>query len=93
MSWFGTIRQQAITWINDDPSTLMQKKYITPIKCVNSRIKKALFSGSNWQMSGPLFTEKMQSYGYKNPHHKPKTVWRPSQVYNRNPCTDKTVSS
>ena len=33
------------------------------------------------------------SYGYKNPHYKTKIVWRPSQVYDGNPCTNKTVSS
>ena len=31
--------------------------------------------------------------GYRDPHYKPKTVWRPSQVYNGNPYTDKTASS
>ena len=31
---------------------------------------------------GPLFTEKMPSYRYRNPHYKPETVVRPSQVYN-----------
>ena len=35
--------------------------------------------------SGPLFTKKTPSYGYRDPHYKPKTVWRPSQVYNGNP--------
>ena len=35
--------------------------------------------------SGPLFTKKTPSYGYGNPHYKPKTVWRPSRVYNGNP--------
>ena len=33
----------------------------------------------------PLFTKKTPSYGYRDPHYKPKTVWRPSQVYNGNP--------
>ena len=27
---------------------------------------------------GPLFTKKTPSYGYRDPHYKPKTVWRPS---------------
>ena len=36
---------------------------------------------------------KTPSYGYRDPHDKPKKVWRPSQVYNGNPYTDKTVSS
>ena len=40
---------------------------------------------------GPLFTIKTPSYGYKNPHYKPKTFWWPSQVYNRNPYANKTV--
>ena len=44
-----------------------------------------------WQSSGPLFTKKTPSYGYRDPHDKP--VWRPSQVYNGNPYTDKTASS
>ena len=43
--------------------------------------------------SGPLFTKKTLSYGYRDPHYKPKTVVRPSQVYNGNPYTDKTASS
>ena len=43
--------------------------------------------------TGPLFTKKTPSYGYRDPHDKPKTVWRPSQVYNGNPYTDKTASS
>ena len=42
---------------------------------------------------GPLFTKKTPSYGYRDPHYIPKTVWRPSQVYNGNPYTDKTASS
>ena len=42
---------------------------------------------------GPLFTKKTPSYGYRDPHDKPQTVWRPSQVYNGNPYTDKTASS
>ena len=32
------------------------------------------------------------SYVFKNFHYKPKTVWRPSQVYNGNPHTNTTVS-
>ena len=42
---------------------------------------------------GPLFTKKMLPSEYRDPHYKPKTVWRPSQVYNGNPYTDKTASS
>ena len=38
--------------------------------------------------SQPLVTEKTPSYRYKNPHYKPKTVWRPSKVYNGNPHDD-----
>ena len=36
--------------------------------------------------TGPLFTKKTPSYVYRDPHDKPKTVWRPSQVYNGNPA-------
>ena len=43
--------------------------------------------------TGPLFTKKTPSYGYRNPHYKPKTVWRQSQVYNGNSYTDQTASS
>ena len=43
--------------------------------------------------TGPLFIKKTPSYGYRNPHYKPKTVVRLSQVYNGNPYTDKTASS
>ena len=42
---------------------------------------------------GPLFTKNSPSYGYRDPHYKPETVWRPSQVYNGNTYTDKTASS
>ena len=35
-------------------------------------------------LSGPLFT-KTPSYGYRDYNYKPKTVWRPAQVYNGNP--------
>ena len=41
---------------------------------------------------GPLFTKKTPSYGYRDPHDKPKTVWRPSQVYNGNTYTDTTIA-
>ena len=44
-------------------------------------------------IAGPPVTKKTPSYGYRDPHYKPKTVWRPSQVYNGNPYTDKTASS
>ena len=50
----------------------------------------------NWVIlwePGPLFTKMTSSYGYRYPHDKPQTVWRPSQVYNGNPYTDKTASS
>ena len=47
----------------------------------------------NLRNPGPLFTKKTPSYGYRDPHYKSKTVWWPSQVYNRNPYTDKTASS
>ena len=44
--------------------------------------------------AGPLFTKKTPSADvYRDPHDKPKTVWRPSQVYNGNPYTDETGSS
>ena len=39
----------------------------------------------------PLYSKKTSSYGYRNPHYKPKTVWRPSQVYNGNPYTKMTM--
>ena len=41
--------------------------------------------------TGPLFTKKTPSYRYRDPHYKPKTVWRPSRVYNGNPYTDKMI--
>ena len=47
----------------------------------------------NWGISGPLFTKKTPCYQYRDPHYKPKTVWRPSQIYNGNSYTRKTVSS
>ena len=42
--------------------------------------------------TGPLFTEKTPYYGYRNSHYKTKTVWRPSQIYYKDPYTNKTVS-
>ena len=45
------------------------------------------------KLPGHLFTKKTPSYGYRNPHYKPKTVWRPSQVYNGNPYSNKTAFS
>ena len=43
--------------------------------------------------TGPLFTKKTPSYGYRDHHSKPMTVWRQSKVYNGNPYADKTASS
>ena len=40
-----------------------------------------------------LRKRRLKDIGYRNPHDKPKTVWRPSQDYNGNPYTDKTASS
>ena len=42
---------------------------------------------------GHLLTKKTSPYGYRNSHYKPKTVWRPSQVYNENAYTNNTMSS
>ena len=39
------------------------------------------------------FTKKTPSHGYKNPHYKPETVWRPSQVYNGNTYINMLMSS
>ena len=38
-------------------------------------------------------TKKTPAYRYTDSHDKPKTVWRPSPVYNGNAYTDKTASS
>ena len=40
-----------------------------------------------------LRRHRLMSYQYRDPHHKPKMVWRLSQVYNGNPYTHKTTSS
>ena len=48
-------------------------------------------TGSRWY-PWPLFTKKMPSYGKRNLHYKPK-LWWPSQVYNGDPDTNRTVSS
>ena len=45
----------------------------------------------NITLPGILFTKKTQFYRRSNPHYKPKTVWRPSRVYNGNPYTNKRV--
>ena len=40
------------------------------------------------ELSRPLLTEeRRRSYGYRNPHYKPKMVWPPSLVHNGNPYT------
>ena len=49
--------------------------------CVSERLDSS-YSVSYRQSPGPLFTKKTPSYGYRDPHYIPKTVWRPSQVYN-----------
>ena len=48
---------------------------------------------SQYYNPGLLITNKMSSNGYKNPHYKPKMIWRPSQVTNGNPYSNKTVST
>ena len=53
----------------------------------------AKFMGTTWGPPGPLFTKKTPSHRYRDPHEKPKRVWRPSQVYNGNPYTDKMAFS
>ena len=40
-----------------------------------------------------LLFKKTPSYRYRNPHYKPVTVWRPSQIYNGNPYISKTIPS
>ena len=42
---------------------------------------------------GPLITKKTPSCRHRDPHNEPKLFWRPSQVYNGNPYTNKTASS
>ena len=42
---------------------------------------------------GPLLTKTTSPNGNRNSHYKPKTVWRPSQVYNGNAYTNNTMSS
>ena len=39
-----------------------------------------------------LFTKRTPFYEYMNPHYNPKTVWRPSQVYNEDTFSNKTMS-
>ena len=53
-------------------------------------ITHSVVAGTSGALVRLLFTIKTPSYGYRNPHYKPKTVW---QVYNGNPYTNKTVSS
>ena len=44
-----------------------------------------------WQLILGLYSlRRRRLNGYRDPHDKPETVWRPSQVYNGNPYTDKT---
>ena len=52
------------------------------------------FFGANQDTEpGPLFNKMAQSYGYRNPHYKPKMVRWPFQVYDGNPYTTETMSS
>ena len=48
--------------------------------------------GLLWPISA-LDRKQVRGYRYRNPSYKPKTVWRPSQVYNKNRHTNKTVPS
>ena len=50
-------------------------------------------TASHGHESGPLFTKRMSSFGYWNPHYKPKTCWWPFHIYNWNPFTNKRKSS
>ena len=47
----------------------------------------------SWVKSGLLFVQKKPSYGSGDRHYKPKTVWRPPQVYDGNPRINKVVCS
>ena len=73
-----------------------------PIRCIASPSAVSQWEGGGAYNQGTCLFVTLQvvagqhgviTYGYKNPHYKPKTVWRPSQVYNGNPYTDKTASS
>ena len=48
-------------------------------KCINEDFRS--HQGLMGPLSGPLFTKKTPCYGYRDPHYKPKMVWRTSQVY------------
>ena len=61
-----------------------------------SAIRQPYFTGSEALFKRTprhLFTIQQTPSWYRNPHYKPKTVWWPSQVYNGNRYTSKTVSS
>ena len=94
------------TWFSYVPSNTVTKKISRIMRkiCEKPNVCEGLLQccpmSSGWHNiihalshPGPLFTKKTPSYGYRDPHDKPKTVWRPSQVYNGNPYTDKTASS
>ena len=68
-----------------------EKRYINALIQCKGRWEKSYSNEYIIPTTGPLFTKKMPSYG--DPHDKPKTVVRPSQVNNGNPYTDNTASS
>ena len=69
------------------------KHYNFRVSSVSETIRCRFYKMPFSATPGPPFTNKTPSYGYRDAHDKPKTVWRPSQVYNGNPYTDKTASS
>ena len=78
---------------NDSDTPLAVYILLLSFQSATTRNHRCMLCSRTLILSGPLFTNKTPSYGYRDPHNKPKTVWRPSQVYNGNPYTDKTASS
>ena len=74
---------------------LFRQQWVNMTQCCRNCVSscKHVHCGRLACWPGPLFTKKTPSYGYMDPHYKTETVWRPSQVYDGNPYTDKTASS
>ena len=84
---------QIMAWRLFEAMSLTSQEWVGRLRGNKKRINRLNTMYQNREIPGSLFSTKTPSYGYRDPHDKPKTVWRPSQVYNGNPYTDKTVFS
>ena len=74
----GEVLCLALCWV---PSELLRSGMELPIELVSDSSCSCCVVVADWLepihllvLSGPLFTKKMPSYEYRDPHDKPKTV-------------------